>query len=192
MILGVDEVGRGCLAGPVAAGAVALRLPLEGLADSKVLTKLARKRMDAVIRAKALAFGVGWASVEEINIFGLTQALRLAMQRAVTEAEASAAQAATEIIIDGSFNFFKGDPRAHTMVGADALIPEVSAASIIAKVARDQWMAEVAAKQFPLYQFEKHVGYATALHRELLRAHGVSALHRRSFQPVKELLGDNI
>ncbi len=188
MIVGIDEVGRGCWAGPVAAGAVALRTPLVGLADSKVLTKLARGRLDALIRTEALAYGVGWASAEEVDRFGLTEAVRLAMQRAVLAAETLARQTATELIIDGSFNFFAGDARARTLVGADALVPEVSAASIIAKVARDRWMAEIAAKQFPLYGFEKHVGYGTALHRERLRLHGVSSLHRRSFRPIKELL----
>lgn len=188
MIVGVDEVGRGCWAGPLAAGAVALASPIVGLADSKVLTKIARERLDVLIRAEALAFGVGWASVEEIDRLGLTAAVRLAMQRAVLAAEALAQRPAAEIIVDGSFNFFANDARARTLVSADALVPEVSAASILAKVARDRWMTEVAAKDFPLYGFEKHVGYGTMLHREQLQAHGVSSLHRRSFRPIKELL----
>lgn len=188
MIVGVDEVGRGCWAGPVAAGAVALKKPLTGLADSKVLTKLARQRLDVLIRAKALTFGIGWADVEEVNRLGLTGAVRLAMQRALSKAEALAQQPATELIIDGSFNFFAGDTRARTLIDADATVPEVSAASIIAKVARDRWMAEVAARDFPLYGFEKHVGYGTVLHRERLRLYGVSPLHRRSFRPIKDLL----
>lgn len=193
MILGIDEVGRGCWAGPVAAGAVALRAPIVGLNDSKKLTKLARTRLDEIIRAKALAFGIGWASAEEVDRLGLTEAVRLAMHRAVDEAEANVGVKASELIIDGSYNFFAEDLRARTVVGADALIPEASAASIIAKVARDTWMATHAAKEFPAYQFEKHVGYGTALHAAMLKLHGVSELHRRSFRPIKELLdGDNV
>lgn len=188
MTVGVDEVGRGCWAGPLAAGAVALKAPIVGLADSKVLTKLTRERLDVLIRSEALAFGVGWASVEEIDRLGLTEAVRLAMHRAVFEAEATAQQLATELIVDGSFNFFAGDERARTLIDADASVPEVSAASILAKVARDRWMAGIAAKEFPVYGFERHVGYGTALHREQLRTHGVSRLHRRSFRPIKEFL----
>ncbi|HEY8999021.1 MAG TPA: ribonuclease HII [Candidatus Saccharimonadales bacterium] len=191
MILGIDEVGRGCWAGPVAAGAVALRVPLPSLADSKTLSKKTRERLDALIRAEALAFGVGWASVEEIDSLGLTEAVRLAMRRAVLAAEESACQKADELIVDGKYNFFADDVRARVLVGADALIPSVSAASILAKVARDRWMSSVASKDFPAYGFEKHVGYGTALHRERLQLHGVSALHRRSFRPIKELLNGN-
>jgi ribonuclease HII len=188
MILGIDEVGRGCWAGPVVAGAVALNTPVVGLNDSKKLTKLARARLDQTIRIEALAFGVGWASVEEVDRLGLTEAVRLAMHRAVAEAEANAGEKASELIVDGSYNFFAEDPRARTVVGADAIIPEASAASIIAKVARDTWMATDAARDFPAYQFEKHVGYGTALHLAMLKLYGVSTLHRKSFRPIKELL----
>lgn len=184
MIVGVDEVGRGCWAGPLVAGAVALHVPIPGLKDSKVLTKKSRERLSAQIMQEAAATGIGWVSVPEINKLGLTASVRLAMKRAIKQLECSIDQ----IIIDGNYNFFPKDPRVHTLIKADALEPAVSAASIIAKVARDDWMATKAVKMYPNYHFEKHVGYGTALHRQLLRQYGVSSLHRQSYKPIQELL----
>lgn len=139
---------------------------------------------DRGIRKVALAIGLGWAEVAEIDELGLTGAVKLAMHRAV----AQILLPFDELIIDGNYDFFPEDQRAKTIIKADATVAAVSAASIIAKVARDNWMRAEAAKQFPSYGFERHVGYGTVLHREMLRLHGVCELHRRSFTPVKQLL----
>lgn len=183
VIVGVDEVGRGCLAGPLVAGAVVLGRRINMLRDSKVLTEERREVLAARIKLKALAWGVGWAEPSEIDQHGLTGATSLAMQRALQQIGCQY----DEIIVDGSFNYLAQYPQARAIIKADQSIPVVSAASIIAKVARDQYMRDIAA-QFPHYQFEKHVGYGTRLHRELLKLHGICELHRRSFKPVQELL----
>lgn len=186
MIVGVDEVGRGCLAGPVAAGAVILSKRIRGLKDSKQLTKIQREKLDVKIRATAFGFGVGWASVEEINQLGMTEAVRLAMHRAVAEIKI----AFERIIIDGNYNYFATHPmcdRAETLVAADQKIPAVSAASIIAKVARDAHMTSLAST-YPGFGFERHVGYATRAHRLALRAHGATDIHRLNFRQVKTVL----
>jgi ribonuclease HII len=193
MIIGVDEVGRGCLAGPVAAGAVVLGKPIRGLKDSKLLTRQQREKFDIRIRERALGFGVGWASVEEINQFGLTQAVRLAMHRAVDEV-LKTFNAIEQLIIDGNYNYFSDHPLAaisQTLVKADQKVPAVSAASIVAKVARDLHMISLATK-YPGFGFESHVGYATPVHRRALRQLGATDIHRTNFRQVKDLLvGDN-
>ena len=181
--VGVDEVGRGCLAGPLVAGAVIFRHSLDGMRDSKLLTKAERERLAAIIHEQALACGIGWVTPKEIDTLGLTAATSLAMRRAVERLKAKY----DEIIIDGIINYLPEDSRARTLVKADATVPVVGAASIIAKVARDAYMAE-AAHTYPDYGFELHVGYGTRLHLERLKLHGVSALHRRSFRPVRALL----
>lgn len=183
MMLGVDEVGRGCLAGPVVAGAVLLDTRIRGLRDSKKLTRLQRERFDGIIRAKAVAYGVGWASPQELDELGLTAAVRLAMERAVAEITLPY----DELIIDGNYNFLRNNPKSRCIIKADDLVPAVSAASIIAKVARDHYMAE-AAQQYPGYFFENHVGYSTPQHLGALQSLGICDLHRRSFAPVRALL----
>ncbi|MET0779226.1 MAG: ribonuclease HII [Candidatus Saccharimonadales bacterium] len=180
MIVGIDEVGRGCWAGPVVAGAVLLAHPIKGLKDSKLLTKLARERLDAEIRVAAVAFGIGWVAPADIDRWGLTEAVRVAMRRAFEAITAPY----EKIIVDGNYNYFSDFPNSQAMVAADNLVPAVSAASIIAKVARDRFMAEMAAK-FPGYSFEKHVGYGTAAHRAAMKLQGICELHRRSFKPVQ-------
>jgi ribonuclease HII len=182
MIVGIDEVGRGSWAGPLVAGAVLLRQPIGGLADSKKLTRLQRERLDIEIQ-KSAAIGLGWVTPGEIDELGLTEAVRLAMWRALAQIE----EAYDEIIIDGNYNFLAENRKAKELVGADITEPAVSAASIVAKVARDNWMRD-AAKQFPAYGFERHVGYGTKLHQEMLRLHGVCDLHRRSYAPVREVM----
>ncbi len=184
MTVGIDEVGRGCLAGPVMAGAVILRKPIIGLRDSKQLTRAQREDMDGQIRALAIAVGLGQASSEEIDTLGMTAAIALAMERALS----SIAVEYKEVVIDGSYNFLRANPKARCLTKADLFMPSVSAASIIAKVARDRLMAE-AAKQYPNYGFEQHVGYGTLVHRLALQKLGVCDLHRRSFRPVREVLG---
>ena len=180
MIVGVDEVGRGCWAGPVVAGAVALRAPIPGLKDSKKLSKKQRERLDAEIRVEALAFGVGWVTALEVDQVGLTEAVRLAMQRALAQIDV----AYDELIVDGNHNFFPENPKSRALIAADNLVPEVSAASIIAKVARDRFMADMSAS-YPGYAFERHVGYGTAAHQAALQQLGVCTLHRRSFKPIQ-------
>lgn len=183
MIVGIDEVGRGCLAGPLVAGAVLLHKPIPGLRDSKKLTRAERETLDEIIRKEAIAFGLGWVPADELDGVGLTEAVRRAMRRALAQIIAPY----KEIIIDGNYNFLKHEPLAKCIIKADDLVPAVSAASIIAKVARDNFMIE-AAKQHPLYGFESHVGYATPQHRLALDTHGMCDLHRRSFAPVRAKL----
>jgi len=186
--LGIDEVGRGCWAGPLVAGAVILSESIGGLTDSKLLSAGQRSRLAGEVHASARAVGLGWVSAAEIDGLGLTAAVALAMERAVAEALASGAGVTVdEIIIDGSYNFLPDDRRARTLVKADLTVPAVSAASIIAKVARDEWMAEAAAR-FPAYGFERHVGYGTQQHRAALVEHGICELHRKSYKPIRQIL----
>lgn len=189
MVVGIDEVGRGCWAGPLVAGAV--RLPSDfavpkqadwKLADSKLMTRSGRERADEAICSLTPAIGLGWVQADELDAVGLTAAVRLAMERALSAISVPY----DEVIIDGSYNFLPDEPRARTLVKADATIPAVSAASIVAKVARDRWMAE-AAMRFPDYGFERHVGYGTRQHVEALHKLGPCRLHRRSFRPVANL-----
>ena len=185
MLVGIDEVGRGSWAGPLVAGAVVLGRPISGLRDSKKLTRLQRERLAKHIYAKARAVGLGWVTAQEVDLLGLTAAVRLAMQRAL----AMVAEPYTQIIIDGKYNFLHDNPLAETLVRADDLMPAVSAASIVAKVARDHYMAALGVP-YDKYQFVKHVGYGTALHRQLLEKYGVCDLHRRSFKPVWVVAND--
>lgn len=186
MILGIDEVGRGPWAGPLVMGAVVLGgEPIDGLTDSKKLTKKRREDLDVVIRDKASGYGLGWVTAEEIDSVGLSGALALACQRAV-EAVDALGVAYHEIIIDGTVNFLKDTPKGKyvtTMKKADLLVPSVSAASIIAKVARDNYMAEQD-NIYSDYKFSSHVGYGTAVHRAAIEEHGVTLLHRLSFAPL--------
>ncbi len=181
--VGLDEVGRGCWAGPLVAGAVILGAPITGLKDSKKLNTKQRQLLAGKINQEALATGLGWVRPAEIDAIGLTAAVRLAMERALRQIPIEY----DELIIDGNLNFFPGNPKAKAVVKADDSVPAVSAASIIAKVARDDYMARAAARH-PAYGFERHVGYGTALHRERLRLHGVSELHRLSYKPVAALI----
>jgi len=180
MIVGIDEVGRGCMAGPLVAAAVVLDRPMRGLKDSKKLTRAQRVILDVKIRNKAAAFGIGWVMHDELDRVGMTQAIRLAMERALAAISCDYDQ----VIIDGNYNFLKHVPKTETMIKADDKVAAVSAASIIAKVARDNWMIE-AAVQYPGYGFEKHVGYCTPSHRAAVATLGICDLHRKLFQPVK-------
>lgn len=183
--VGVDEVGRGCWAGPVVAGAVILDSSIAGLTDSKLLTKRRRHDLATVIKATAKAYGLGWVEASHVDQLGLTAAVRLAMQRALEQIGV----AYDEVIIDGNLNFLADyEPKARSLIKADALVPAVSAASILAKVARDDYMSQTAHQKFPAYGFDQHVGYGTSLHLRQLKAHGVTELHRLSFKPVKALL----
>jgi ribonuclease HII len=184
MICGVDEAGRGPLAGPVYAAAVILDpdQPIVGLADSKKLSARKRERLALEIHAKALAWAIGEASVEEIDHLNILQATLLAMQRAVS----ALAMTPLEVLIDGNRCPVLDLPT-RAIVGGDATVPEISAASILAKTARDAEMLRLH-EQFPQYGFNRHFGYGTAVHLAALREHGASICHRRTFAPVRELL----
>jgi ribonuclease HII len=184
LIAGVDEAGRGPLAGPVVAAAVILdpRNPIEGLADSKKLSANQRERLFDLICARALCCAVGSASVEEIDAINILQATMLAMRRAVDGLRLTPAK----VLIDGN-RIPVLNVRAEAIVGGDALVAEISAASIIAKVHRDRWCAQLDA-QYPDYGFARHKGYGTAQHLAALRRLGACPEHRRSFAPVTEVL----
>lgn len=190
MILGIDEVGRGPWAGPLVVGAVILGgAEIDGLDDSKKLTKKRREALDVEIREKAAAWALGWVSAQELDDIGMSEALRLATRRAVEQIQAQCRQqnlAFSEIIIDGKVNFLRGtslEKFVATIPKADGLIPSVSAASIIAKVARDQFMAEQDAV-YPGYGFASNAGYGVAKHRAAIERLGVTPLHRLSFAPL--------
>jgi ribonuclease HII len=183
MLVGIDEVGRGCWAGPLVAGAVLLAHPIPGLKDSKKLSKTQRERLDATIRVEAIAWGLGWVTPKEVDSLGLTLAVKIAMQRALDQITADY----DEVIIDGNLNFLSENPKTRALIKADDQIPAVSAASIVAKVARDQFMAE-SAKTYPGYGFEAHVGYGTAAHLAALQTLGICELHRLSFKPIAQLI----
>ncbi len=196
IIVGIDEVGRGCWAGPLVAGAVLLadnfEAPLHAtwrLGDSKALTKRQREAAVLGLQELGVVSGLGWVSAQEVDELGLTQAVSLAMRRAL-EAIDRAGQSYDQIIIDGSFNFLPELPNARTLIKADSIIPAVGAASIIAKVARDNWMSQ-AALTYPGYGFEQHVGYGTSQHSQALVLLGPCDLHRRSFKPIQKILAVN-
>lgn len=187
MIVGIDEVGRGPWAGPLVMGAVVLGCEIEGLADSKQLSKRRREELNSEIREKALAVGLGWVTAREIDTLGLASALQLACRRALEEVDALGV-AYYEIIIDGTINFLRDTGRGQyvtTLKKADSLIPSVSAASIVAKVARDNYMAQQD-ESYPGYKFGSHVGYGTAAHRAAIEQLGVTPLHRLSFAPLQK------
>jgi ribonuclease HII len=184
-IAGVDEAGRGPLAGPVVAAAVILRAGrgIAGVADSKALTPLARARLSESIRRRALCFGIGWADPAEIDSLNILHATFLAMRRAVL----AMTVCPDLLLVDGNrlprLSGLGGELRARAIVGGDASEAAISAASILAKTARDEYMNQMHSV-YPQYAFASHKGYATALHRELLAEHGPCPLHRRSFAPV--------
>ncbi|MES3027424.1 MAG: ribonuclease HII [Pseudomonadota bacterium] len=183
-VCGVDEAGRGPWAGPVSAGAVILdpnRLP-EGLDDSKKLTAKARAALELDIKDKALAWGVGLASVEEIEDLNILQATGLAMRRAVEALAITPAFA----LVDGNYRF-KLPCEIKTVVKGDAISSSIAAASILAKVARDRLMTEMDSV-YPGYGFAAHKGYHAQVHVEALRTLGPCAIHRRGWEPVRLLL----
>jgi ribonuclease HII len=184
MIAGVDEVGRGPLAGPVVAAAVILdpARPIEGLADSKKLSEKRRETLADLIRTRALAWALGRAEVAEIDRINILQASLLAMQRAVEALDIEPHKA----LVDGNKLPRLSCP-AQAIVGGDARVEVISAASIIAKVARDRELMELDTLH-PGYGLARHKGYPTKQHLEALRNLGVTPIHRRSFGPVKRLL----
>ena len=181
---GVDEAGRGPLAGPVVAAAVILDdfNPIAGLADSKKLTALKREKLYDEIRAKALCCSIALATAEEIDTLNILQATMLAMKRAVEGLRLTPAK----VLVDGN-RLPTLLMLAEAIVKGDALVPSISAASILAKVYRDRWCDEFH-QQYPQYGFAGHKGYGTAEHLAALRTHGACPQHRRSFAPVAKVL----
>ena len=196
MILGIDEVGRGPYAGPLVIGACILgdwqnsenAEWIEKLTDSKKLSAKRREELYVLIKEKALATATGWVSSTEIDEVGLSEALRLATRRAVEQIQKTRVPF-SEIIIDGTMNFLVGtklEKYVSTLKKGDFLVKEISAASILAKVERDKYMAELDAI-YPEYGFGKHVGYGTAAHQKAMEEFGLTPEHRRSFRPVREI-----
>jgi ribonuclease HII len=185
LLAGVDEAGRGPLAGPVVAAAVILDdlHPISGLNDSKKLSPLRRDALYDEIRSKALCCSVAQASVEEIDRLNILQATLLAMRRAVEGLRLLPAK----VLVDGNRLPVLG-VLAEAVVRGDATVPAISAASIVAKVTRDRWCADLD-QRFPQYGFAAHKGYGTAEHLDALRRHGACPEHRRSFSPVAQVLG---
>ncbi len=182
LVCGVDEAGRGPLAGPVVAAAVILdsSRPIDGLNDSKKLSAKRREALAGEIRAKALAWAVAEASVDEIDRINILQASLLAMQRAVAGLAINPAKA----LVDGNQCPDLSCP-VEAIVGGDGKIAAIAAASILAKTIRDAGMLDLHAT-YPMYGFDRHMGYPTAVHLKALREHGVSPAHRRSFRPVAQ------
>jgi len=183
LVAGVDEAGRGPLAGPVVAAAVILDHPsrIRGLADSKVLTALQRERLHDQIMERALCCAIGVATVEEIDAVNILQATMLAMRRAVEGLRLRP----VKVLVDGN-RLPTLDVLAEAIVKGDALVPSISAASILAKVHRDR-LCLALDRQYPHYGFARHKGYGTAEHLAALRQHGASEHHRRSFAPVAQV-----
>lgn len=181
---GVDEAGRGPLAGPVYAAAVILspQQPVIGLADSKKLSAIRRERLSIDIRASALAWAVAWASVEEIDAMNILRASLLAMQRAVQALSIQPAKA----LIDGN-HCPKLNCDVEAIIGGDSIVPAICAASILAKVERDAEMLRLHL-QYPKYGLDRHKGYPTRDHLAAIEKYGICAIHRRTFGPVRRIL----
>ncbi|NDF44465.1 MAG: ribonuclease HII [Betaproteobacteria bacterium] len=184
LIAGVDEAGRGPLAGPVVAAAVILDdlNPIKGLADSKKLTALKRDKLYDEIRAKALCCSIAEASVEEIDALNILQATMLAMRRAVEGLRLKP----NKVLVDGN-RLPVLDVLAEAVVKGDSKVQAISAASILAKVTRDRWCEQID-RDYPAYGFAKHKGYGTEAHMLALKTHGATPWHRKSFAPVAEVL----
>jgi len=182
LIAGVDEAGRGPLAGPVISAAVILdpHQKIENLADSKQLTQIQREALYIEICAKAIAWGIGRAEVEEIDELNILQATLLSMQRAVSALKVCP----VKVLVDGNCCPVLEYP-VEAIIDGDNLVPAISAASILAKVTRDNEMTELD-KIYPIYGFAQHKGYGTVKHRALLKQHGPCNIHRRSFSPVRK------
>jgi ribonuclease HII len=189
-VAGVDEAGRGPMAGPVVAAAVILRpgRRIDGIADSKVLSPDERSRLSELIRSEALCFGIGWADRAEIDALNILQATFLAMRRALLAMSLTP----DHVLVDGNqlpnLGGLGKTLTARAIVGGDATTPAISAASILAKTARDSYMNHMDTV-YPAYSFATHKGYCTPDHQRLLELHGPCPLHRRSFAPVRSVLG---
>ena len=187
LVAGIDEAGRGPLAGSVVAAAVILdeSCPIGGLTDSKKLSAGRRLELEAEIKQNSVAWAIAEASHHEVDQINILQASLLAMKRALLGLNLKPQQ----VLVDGNRLPAVDGYQMQAIVKGDLSEPCISAASILAKNYRDRQMIELD-RQYPQYQFARHKGYPTALHREMLKRHGVSAVHRRSFKPVRDLLDD--
>ena len=185
LVAGVDEVGRGPLAGSVVAAAVILHpdTTIAGLTDSKKLSEKKRIELEQIIKQQALCWSIAEATVAEIDEINILHASMLAMQRAVLTLKTRPDQ----VLVDGNREPDLPGYSVQAIIKGDLTEPSISAASILAKQHRDRMMLTLD-EEFPEYQFARHKGYPTQLHRDLLKQHGVSPIHRRSFRPVRELL----
>ena len=177
MIAGVDEVGRGCLAGPVIAASVILKKPIKGLMDSKRLSSKKREDLSQIIIENSV-FAIGAANSQGIDQINILQASLLAMQRSLEKLDMQP----KKVLVDGN-HIFETSIEIEAIVGGDNLIPSISAASIVAKVFRDRLMMAYS-KEFPNYGFDKHKGYPTKLHKKMLKKYGLTRIHRRTFKGV--------
>ena len=177
MIAGVDEVGRGCLAGPVIAASVILKRPIKGLMDSKKLSLKKREDLSQVIIENSI-YAIGTADNQEIDQINILQASLLAMQRSLEKLYVKP----KKVLVDGA-HIFETSIETESIVGGDNLIPSISAASIVAKVYRDKLMMAYS-REFPNYGFHKHKGYPTKLHKEMLEKYGLTRIHRKTFKGV--------
>lgn len=188
IVVGIDEVGRGAWAGPLVVGAVALPIEatIDGLRDSKLLTPQARERLIPIIQGVAVSWAIGVVEVSELDQIGLAASLGLAAQRAI---EQLSIQPAT-VLVDGKYPYRGFSINQQPIVGGDATIPCISAASVIAKVLRDQMMVDLHRREAHIesFRFDLNKGYPSVLHRQALATHGPSTHHRRSFAPIRALL----
>jgi ribonuclease HII len=182
LVVGIDEVGRGSLAGPVVAGAVILRNNILGLTDSKKLSKIQREELDKIIRGESIAYGIGQTDIYELNSYGLTYSVAKAMERALSHIKSSY----NKIIIDGNYNFLPDLKNVELVIKADETEPVVSAASIIAKVHRDKLMTKLSDK-YPNYGFDSNVGYGTKLHLDMIKKFGPCDIHRMFYKTFKTI-----
>lgn len=180
-VIGIDEVGRGAWAGPVVAGAVILkpRSRLAGVNDSKLVTSKRRRELDQTIRAKAVAYGLGWVAPHEVDEYGLSWAVAESGRRALANLDLTNAV----IILDGKWNYLKDTHNSVAIIKADSLVVPVAAASIIAKVARDNHMTTLA-EAYPDYGFDRHVGYGTKFHQAAIDRFGPCAEHRCTYESI--------
>lgn len=186
MIIGVDEVGRGCWAGPVCVGAVMMHPSLEGIVDDSKKLSFGQRQVIAQLIKEVTPVSVGWASPRYIDEHGLTAALTYAARQALVGIDGQSND--DIILLDGNSNYL-GDPRVQTIIKGDGIEPAIAAASIVAKVARDMYMQVVGEAQFAGYGFESHVGYGTAQHRAALKRMGPSVIHRMRWAPLQRMVG---
>ena len=185
-LFGVDEVGRGCLAGPVVAAAVCLQnnTNLEELTDSKLLSEKRRDELGPLIQSEH-AWAIGFATVEEIDQINILWASMLAMQRAVLNLEEKLGKKAAHILVDGNRKIPKLEREQTALVKGDLRAKSISAASIVAKVYRDEWMRKIS-EEHPQYGFAKHKGYPSPVHKQAIQDYGITSWHRKTFKGVKE------
>lgn len=181
-LIGIDEVGRGCWAGPLLVCGVRIEESLlSGLKDSKQLSKVRRKKLTVEIKQQAENIVLAWVQPQYIDMYGLTASMEYACRTVFS----SLFKQGDSIIIDGNINYLKDVPQVQTMIKGDENIPAVAAASIIAKVSRDSYM-EAMNIEYPQYNFDSHVGYGTQAHIAALESHGICAIHRRSYKPIQK------